>query len=91
MTRRSQGRGRAPLAQAGAPAARVSWHARGAEAVLDALGTSPTAGLTRAEASRRLQVHDANRLPSAARLGPFARFLLQFHNPLSTCWSRPVP
>jgi len=82
MTPQARETRRSPLGRAGAPAPRVPWHAQSVATVLDALGTSPTAGLTGEEVRRRLEEHGANRLPSAARRGPFARFLLQFHNPL---------
>ncbi len=39
-------------------------------------------GLSADEAARRLEEHGPNRLPEAARRGPFMRFLVQFHNVL---------
>ncbi|MGQ7814327.1 cation-transporting P-type ATPase [Metapseudomonas furukawaii] len=55
------------------------WHARSAEASLHALDSTPL-GLESAEAERRLASHGPNRLPERAGVGPFKRFLLQFHN-----------
>jgi len=49
--------------------------------VLEALRSAPT-GLTADEAARRLAAHGPNRLTPPHRRGPFARFLLQFHNVL---------
>ncbi|HUF57271.1 MAG TPA: HAD-IC family P-type ATPase, partial [Thermohalobaculum sp.] len=58
-----------------------AWHALEAEEVLARRETS-SAGLSEAEAARRLEVHGPNRLPGARRQSPLARFLLQFHNTL---------
>jgi magnesium-transporting ATPase (P-type) len=58
------------------------WHGRSAGEAVEALGSDATCGLSSAEARRRLEAHGPNRLPEAARRGPLARFLLQFHNPL---------
>jgi magnesium-transporting ATPase (P-type) len=44
------------------------------------LGSSVTAGLDDAEASRRLAKHGPNRLPTARKRSPLMRFLLQFNN-----------
>jgi magnesium-transporting ATPase (P-type) len=50
-----------------------------ADAALAALASS-TAGLSDAEAARRLDEHGPNRLPQGPRRSALARFLLQFHN-----------
>src|SRR5262249_56267386 len=44
--------------------------------------TNTETGLGSAEISQRLAKHGPNRLPEAARRGPFMRFLLQFNNVL---------
>jgi calcium-translocating P-type ATPase len=59
----------------GAPA----WHARSAEAVLQALDAGPH-GLTAAEVARRLAEHGPNRLAEAAPPSVLERLLRQFHN-----------
>lgn len=56
-----------------------AWHALPAEAVLSALGSTPS-GLAPEEAARRLETQGANRLPAAARRSTLARILAQFHN-----------
>ncbi|MCR4297749.1 MAG: cation-transporting P-type ATPase [Gallionella sp.] len=58
-----------------------SWHQLPAEEALAAQQTT-TAGLTGAEAARRLAEHGPNRLTPPSRRGPLMRFLLQFHNVL---------
>ncbi|HUV48333.1 MAG TPA: HAD-IC family P-type ATPase, partial [Actinomycetes bacterium] len=57
-------------------------HALGAHEVLLLLGTDPQAGLSHAEAQRRLVQYGVNRLPSAASAGWLRRLARQFHNPL---------
>jgi magnesium-transporting ATPase (P-type) len=55
------------------------WHALGVEDVVAALDATP-AGLSSAEAARRLAEHGPNRLPKAARRGPLRRLAAQFNN-----------
>ena len=57
------------------------WHQLPADEALAAQQTSP-AGLSPAEAARRLASHGPNRLTPPSRRGPLMRFLLQFHNVL---------
>ncbi len=57
-------------------------HALGAHEVLLLLGTDPQAGLSHAEARRRLEQYGVNRLPSGAGAGWLRRLARQFHNPL---------
>lgn len=57
------------------------WHARAAAVVLAEQGTTE-AGLSAAEAARRLASHGPNRLTPPRKRGPLLRFLLQFHNVL---------
>lgn len=80
--------GRLPEAMNGADAATVQagkitpdFHALTVGFCLAALGSTP-AGLTAAEAARRLAQHGPNRLPEAQGRGPVLRFLAQFHNVL---------
>ena len=56
-------------------------HARSADDCLAALDSSP-AGLSAAEAARRLARHGPNRLPQGRTRGPLRRFLAQFDNVL---------
>lgn len=56
-----------------------AWHNETAEFALERLETAQ-AGLSFAEAERRLSVYGKNRLPEGARRSGFVRFLLQFHN-----------
>ncbi|MCA1790820.1 MAG: cation-transporting P-type ATPase [Thioalkalivibrio sp.] len=56
-----------------------TWHAEGAEAVLEAVG-SRRDGLKAGEAEARLGEHGPNRLPEAARPSAWRRLLRQFHN-----------
>ena len=58
-----------------------TWHALSVEDALARQQTS-TAGLSAAEAARRLSVNGPNRLPPPPRRGPLIRFLSQFHNVL---------
>jgi magnesium-transporting ATPase (P-type) len=67
----------APLERAGD--ADLPWHALPAEAALRGLGTSE-AGLSPAEAARRLAEHGSNRLPVAKPRSALRRFLAQFRN-----------
>jgi magnesium-transporting ATPase (P-type) len=55
------------------------WHARTAEDAAATFATGP-AGLTGAEARRRLERDGPNRLPEPPRAGPVLRFLRQFNN-----------
>ncbi|SLN58340.1 cation-translocating P-type ATPase [Oceanibacterium hippocampi] len=57
----------------------LPWHARDSAGVLGAL-ESTEAGLSEAEAARRLERDGANRLPAGAVRGPVRRFLDQFAN-----------
>ena len=59
-----------------------AWHARPAQAALDALNSSRQQGLGHSEVGLRLQRHGRNLLPAPRRRGPWLRFLLQFHNVL---------
>ena len=58
-----------------------TWHCLTADETLVAL-QSKAAGLSEAEAARRLAEHGPNRLTPAKKRGPLLRFLLQFHNVL---------
>jgi magnesium-transporting ATPase (P-type) len=60
----------------------TAWHALAADDVVRRLNTDPEKGLDADEISRRLAQYGANRLPEAARRGPFLRLLMQFHNVL---------
>jgi magnesium-transporting ATPase (P-type) len=55
------------------------WHDQSAQAVIEALQTTPT-GLSQGEADVRLKAYGANCLPEAPRRSIFVRALLQFHN-----------
>ncbi|WP_394036703.1 HAD-IC family P-type ATPase [Xanthobacter albus] len=57
------------------------WHARSHAEVFTALDTS-VAGISHAEARRRLDVYGANALPEATARHPIVRFLAQFNNAL---------
>ncbi|CAG0955329.1 H+-transporting ATPase [Burkholderiales bacterium] len=57
-------------------------HAQSADAVAEALATDPAAGLTAAEAARRLAIAGANVLASAPPVPRWRRFLAQFESPL---------
>jgi hypothetical protein len=57
----------------------IPWHALSAEAATAQLQTSP-AGLSVAEAARRLAEHGPNRLPATAPRSALRRFLGQFTN-----------
>ena len=58
-----------------------NWSSLTAEAVLERFGSSD-AGLSHAEAARRLAQYGPNCLPSAKRRSVLLRFLLQFNNVL---------
>ncbi|MFP3982565.1 MAG: cation-transporting P-type ATPase [Desulfurivibrionaceae bacterium] len=58
-----------------------SWHSLEVEKVLAAVN-SGRAGLTGAEAASRLAQFGPNRLSPPKKRGPFARFIVQFHNVL---------
>ena len=55
------------------------WHALAVAECLAAVEASPE-GLTPAAAAERLSREGPNRLPEAARRGPWMRLVLQFHN-----------
>lgn len=57
------------------------WHALGRDEALAALDAD-AAGLSEAEAARRLERHGPNALPVARRTSPLLRFLAQFNNAL---------
>ncbi len=59
----------------------TQWHSLDAQEALQRLNVSPE-GLTSEEAAERLISYGPNRLKPPKRKGPFARFLLQFHNVL---------
>src|SRR5215471_5429330 len=60
----------------------TAWHAITADDVARRLNTNTETGLDAAEIPPRLAKYGPNRLPEAARRGPFMRFLLQFNNVL---------
>ena len=60
----------------------TAWHALAADDVVRRLNTNTETGLDAAEIRQRLAKYGPNRLPEAARRGPFLRFLLQFNNVL---------
>jgi len=60
----------------------TAWHAMAVDVVVRRLDTSTEKGLGPAAISQRLMKYGPNRLPEAARQGPFMRFLLQFNNVL---------
>src|SRR5262249_38805001 len=60
----------------------TAWHAIAADDVVRRLNTNTETGLDAAEIPQRLAKYGPNRLPEAARRGPFMRFLLQFNNVL---------
>ncbi|HET9082178.1 MAG TPA: cation-translocating P-type ATPase [Trebonia sp.] len=57
-----------------------AWHARPAAEVARGLGVDPRAGLSAAEASRRLEQHGPNRLAEAPREPRWRAFLRQFQD-----------
>src|SRR5262245_1178453 len=69
-------------ANAGSASEATAWHAIAADEVVRKLDSDTAKGLDGAEAKRRLQTYGPNRLPEAAKQGPFMRFLLQFNNVL---------
>ena len=60
----------------------TAWHALAVDDVVRRLDSSTENGLDAATISQRLAEYGPNRLPEAARRGPFLRFLLQFNNVL---------
>src|SRR5262249_22074673 len=60
----------------------TAWHALAAADVVRRLNTNTEKGLDASDVSQRLTRYGPNRLPEAARRGPFLRFLLQFNNVL---------
>src|SRR5262249_40606677 len=60
----------------------TAWHAIAADDVVRRLSTNNETGVDPAEIPKRLANYGPNRLPEAARRGPFLRFLLQFNNVL---------
>src|SRR5262245_61673549 len=69
-------------AKAGAAGEATAWHAIAADEVVRRLDSNTETGLDPAEARARLARYGPNRLPEAAKQGPFMRFLLQFKNVL---------
>lgn len=59
----------------------IPWHALTHEATAEQLATT-TAGLPTEESEARLSHHGLNRLQTAKKEGPLARFFAQFHNVL---------
>ena len=57
----------------------TSWHALAADDVVRRLSTDTENGLDAAEVDQRLGKYGKNRLPEAAKRGPFARFFMQFN------------
>lgn len=70
-----------PVAISSGSLAQTPWHALDGRQVLEMLSARPE-GLGAEEAATRLQRHGPNSLPAEARVHPFRRFLVQFHNPL---------
>jgi magnesium-transporting ATPase (P-type) len=60
----------------------TAWHALDADDVVRRLDTDAEKGLDAAEVAERLKQYGKNRLPEAAKRGPFMRFLTQFNNVL---------
>src|SRR4029453_7021256 len=60
----------------------TAWHAIAADEVIRRLDSNIGSGLDAADAEGRLQRYGPNRLPEAAKQGPFMRLLLQFNNVL---------
>ena len=59
-----------------------SWHAQPSDTVLDALNTNATLGLSTKDAAIRQQRCSMNNITEYKGMGPFKRFLMQFHQPL---------
>ncbi len=57
-------------------------HALDAEALIEALGTNPSDGLSAAEAEKRLETYGPNRMPAPEKDPAWRRFLQQFLDPL---------
>ena len=60
----------------------ATWHTVSAGEVLKRLHTTTQSGLDDTEIASRLAKYGPNRLPSARRQSPLARFLQQFNNVL---------
>jgi calcium-translocating P-type ATPase len=60
----------------------MAWHALAADDAVQRLNTDTKKGLGAEEVSQRLKKYGPNRLPEAAKRGPFMRFLMQFNNVL---------
>ena len=60
----------------------TAWHALAGDEAVRRLNTDAEKGLDAAEVAERLKKYGKNRLPEAAKRGPFMRFLLQFNNVL---------
>jgi magnesium-transporting ATPase (P-type) len=60
----------------------MAWHAQNVETVIEDVRSDARAGLTAAEASKRLSEDGPNSLPEAKRRSPVMRLLHQFHSPL---------
>lgn len=58
------------------------WHTLPVEETLTHIQSDPKKGLEDNEAASRLEKYGPNTLPTAHRIGPVKRFLLQFHNVL---------
>ena len=63
-------------------AAAVSWHGLDQAEVIRLLDTSAEAGLTAAEAARRLREFGPNRITPRKKVNVIRRFLREFHDPL---------
>jgi calcium-translocating P-type ATPase len=60
----------------------TAWHSIAADDVVRRLDTNTETGLGGTDITQRTAKHGLNRLPEAARTGPFMRFVLQFNNVL---------
>jgi magnesium-transporting ATPase (P-type) len=69
-------------ANSGPASEATAWHAIPADEVVRRLGSNTETGLEPTEASARVARYGPNRLPEAAKQGPFMRLLLQFNNVL---------
>lgn len=79
------GEGEATVATAtDVEAAAQKWHASTTDMVVEEFATDPGAGLSTAEAARRLEEHGPNELVAEVRRGAFAMLLAQFVSPLIT-------
>jgi Ca2+-transporting ATPase len=75
-----RGTKRAPMPSA--PALEPPVHAEDINAFLERVDVSSSAGLSEAEATRRLEAHGPNRLPEGKKKSNVLRLLEQFANPL---------